>query len=118
MEMVWRGSRNYGKLSQLFTGTLNNCYAAPPGFCFDDYCSDPPIQDDPNLFDMNVKERVDLFVKETCEQAGSYKTNHIILTMGEDFQYFNAHRYYKNLDKLIQYVNQVWKLKCVYHWKF
>ena len=107
MEMVWRGSRNYGKLSQLFTGTLYNRYSAPPSFCFDDYCADPPIQDDPNLFDMNVKERVDTFVKEACEQAESYKTNRIILTMGDDFAYSNAHRYYKNLEKLIRYVNKV-----------
>ena len=107
LEMVWRGSRNYGSLSQLFTGTLFNMYQPPPGFCFDDYCADPPIQDDPNLFDMNVKEQVDLFVKETCDQAESYKTNHIILSMGSDFQYSNAHRWYKNLDKLIKYVNKV-----------
>ena len=107
MEMVWRGSRNYGKLSQLFTGTLYNRYSAPPSFCFDDYCADPPIQDDPHLFDMNVKERVDTFVKETCEQAERYKTDHIILTMGDDFAYSNAHRYYKNIEKLIRYVNEV-----------
>ena len=107
MEIVWRGSKNFGKLSQLFTGTLFNMYQPPPGFCFDDYCTDPPIQDDPTLFDMNVKERVDLFVKETCEQAESYKTSHIILTMGDDFEYSDAHRWYKNMDKIIKYVNEV-----------
>lgn len=107
MEMIWRGSRNFGKASQLFTGALFNGYNPPDGFCFDDFCVDPPIQDDPKLFDMNVQERVDLFVDETCEQADSYKTNHIVLTMGSDFQYENAHRWYKNLDKLIKYVNEV-----------
>jgi len=61
MEMIWRGSRNYGKDSQIFTGVNYNGYGPPGGFCFDDYCSDPPIQDDPRLFDNNVKERVDLF---------------------------------------------------------
>lgn len=28
------------------------------------------------------------------------------MTMGSDFQYQNAHTWYKNLDKLIKYVNQ------------
>ena len=107
MEMVWRGSRNYGQSSQIFTGVTYNSYHAPPGFCFDDHCSDPPIQDDGRLYDVNVKERVDLFVQETCDQAKSYKTNHIMLTMGEDFNYQNALKWFKNLDKLVKYVNEV-----------
>ena len=35
----------------------------------------------------------------------AYKTKHIIMTMGSDFQYENANLWYKNLDKLIRYVN-------------
>ena len=58
MEIIWRGSANYRKLSQLLTGVLFSGYDPPSGFCFDDFCTDPPIQDDPNLFDMNVQERV------------------------------------------------------------
>ena len=64
-------------------------------------------QDDTRLYDYNVKERVDKFVEVTCEQAEHYKTNHIILTMGSDFQYENALRWFINLDKLIKYVNEV-----------
>lgn len=86
-------------------------YQPPQGFCYDSKslhnCVGPPIQDDPNLFDMNVKERIDLFVQETCEQAERYKTNSIMLTMGSDFYYSNAHRWFKNLDKLIKYTNEV-----------
>ncbi len=40
-----------------------------------------------------------------CSQAAFYKTNHIIMTMGSDFQYENANLWYKNMDKLIKYVN-------------
>lgn len=114
MEMMWRGSRNYGKASQIFTGVNYNGYGPPGGFCFDDYCSDPPIQDDPRLFDNNVKERVDLFVKETCEQAASYKTNNIMLTMGSDFQYQNALKWFKNMDKLMKYVNKDGRVNAFY----
>ena len=112
LEMVWRGSRNYKEASQIFAGDLFNLYRPPPGFCFDQSCKDPPIQDDPELFGYNVEERVDLFVKEVCQQAKSYKTDHIMLTMGADFQYENALRWYKNLDKLIKYVNKVRKYMC------
>ena len=34
-----------------------------------------------------------------------YKTNNIMMTMGEDFTYENAREWYDNLDKLIKYVN-------------
>lgn len=107
MEMVWRGSKNLGKDSEIFTGVLFNLYNPPPGFCFDQTCHDPPIQDDPRLYDRNVEERVNTFIDETCSQAEHYRTNHIMLTMGSDFNYENANLWYKNLDKLIQYVNQV-----------
>ena len=107
MELVWRGSRSLGKDSDIFTGVLYNGYNPPPGFCYDQFCVDPPIQDDPKLSDMNVKGSVDRFVQETCAQAWQYKTKHIMLTMGSDFMYENANLWYKNLDKLIKYVNDV-----------
>ena len=107
MELVWRGSRSLGQDSNIFTGVLYNGYNPPPGFCYDQFCVDTPIQDDPRLFDFNVKETVDKFVEVTCKQASQYKTNHIMLTMGSDFMYENANLWYKNLDKLIKYVKAV-----------
>ena len=108
MELVWRGSKNLGQDSDIFAGVLYNNYAAPPGFCYDQSCNDTmPIQDDPNLFDNNVNNTVERFVKAAYDQAAHYKTNHILMTMGEDFQYENANTWYKNLDKLIKYVNKV-----------
>ena len=107
MELVWRGSRNLGQDSDIFAGVTYNGYAAPRGFCYDQSCNDTPVQDDPNLFDLNVKETVERFVNVTCKQASQYKTNHIMLTMGEDFQYENANTWYKNLDKLIRYLKEV-----------
>ena len=107
MEMVWRGSRNLGQDSDIFTGVLYNVYNPPKGFCYDQFCHDSPIRDDPNNNDNNVKDTVERFVQTACEQASHYKTNHIILTMGSDFMYENANLWYTNLDKLIKYVNQV-----------
>ena len=107
MELKWQGSRSLGKASEIFTGILYNGYGPPSSFCFDILCGDPPIQDDPRLFDFNVKERVKLFIDRSCEQALHYKSGHIMLTMGSDFNYQNAHTWFKNLDKLIAFVNKV-----------
>uniref|UniRef100_A0A4W5MNW7 Alpha-mannosidase n=1 Tax=Hucho hucho TaxID=62062 RepID=A0A4W5MNW7_9TELE len=87
-------------------GILPNGYNPPEGFCWDQSCDDPPIRDDPDLEDYNVDDVVTRFLSIAHAQALVYKTNHIIMTMGSDFQYENANLWYKNLDKLIRYVNQ------------
>ena len=46
------------------------------------------------------------FIAVVMDQAKHFKTNHIMLTMGSDFQYQNAHQVFKNLDKLIKYTNE------------
>ena len=38
-------------------------------------------------------------------QSAGYALNHIIMTFGSDFQYENALSNFKNMDKLIKYVN-------------
>ena len=35
--------------------------------------------------------------------SNDYKTNNVLITMGEDFNYQSAHMWFKNLDKLIKY---------------
>lgn len=67
------------------------------------------LKDDKDLEGYNVDEKVSLFVAEVKAQASDYATNHIMLTMGSDFQYKNADQWFVNLDKLIKYVNEaVW----------
>jgi lysosomal alpha-mannosidase len=61
--------------------------------------------DDKDLEEYNVDKKVSLFVAEVKAQASDYATNHIMLTMGSDFQYKNADQWFVNLDKLIKYVN-------------
>ncbi|CAF2951488.1 unnamed protein product [Rotaria sp. Silwood2] len=105
MEMIWKGSANLGEQSWLFTGILPRVYTAPQSFCFDYRCHDEPIKDDPHLNDYDVPERVQAFIDAAHIQARSYTTNHIMMTMGSDFHYENANEWFKNLEKLIKYVN-------------
>ncbi|KAJ4941677.1 hypothetical protein JOQ06_011554, partial [Pogonophryne albipinna] len=105
-ELLWRASESLTPpMADLFTGILPNGYNPPTGFCWDQSCDDPPIRDDPELEDYNVDDVVNRFVAIANSQSMVYKTNHIIMTMGSDFQYENANLWYKNLDKLIRYVN-------------
>ncbi|KAJ4433199.1 hypothetical protein ANN_15456 [Periplaneta americana] len=105
LETMWQGSANLGAASDLFTTVLYNGYGAPPGFCFDVLCADTPFIDDKRSADYNVDQKVQDFVNYVREQASHYTSSNIILTMGSDFYYQDANMWYKNLDKLIKYVN-------------
>ncbi|XP_036321214.1 lysosomal alpha-mannosidase isoform X2 [Rhagoletis pomonella] len=104
-EMIWRASANLDESSHLFTGALYNQYQPPPGFCFDILCADEPIIDAKHSPDNNVNRRVDEFIEISRNMSKGYRTNHIQVTMGEDFHYQNAISWFKNLDKLIKYTN-------------
>ncbi|CAG0919137.1 unnamed protein product [Notodromas monacha] len=104
MEMLWRANPRLGAKSEIFTGALYNHYSPPPGFCFDLLCSDVII-DNPNSPDYNVISKVSDLIKWAEDEAKAFKTNHVMITMGNDFNYQDAHVWYKNLDKLIRYVN-------------
>eukprot|EP00731_Ephydatia_muelleri_P005619 Em0002g1795a len=115
LEMVWRGSHSLGAGSEIFTGVLyTNHYGTPEGFCYDLSCKDIPIVDDPTQESYNVPDRVNAFVAAANDQAQHYTTNNILMTFGDDFQYENAHQNFKNIDKLIKYVNQDGRVHAFY----
>ncbi|XP_029440965.1 lysosomal alpha-mannosidase [Rhinatrema bivittatum] len=106
MEFIWRASASLQPpAADLFTGVLPNGYNPPASLCWDGLCSDDPVMDDTSLEDYNVDAVVSRFLDAAYSQARFYRTDHIIMTMGSDFHYENAQLWYKNLDKLIHYVN-------------
>ncbi|KAH8282663.1 hypothetical protein KR054_009022 [Drosophila jambulina] len=104
LEMIWDASETLKEM-EFFTGMLYNHYSAPPGFCFDSLCQDDPIIDGKS-YDNNVKSRIDDFLNYATNLAKYYRSSHIMVPMGDDFQYENAYMNYRNMDKLIKYVNE------------
>ncbi|GMP34293.1 hypothetical protein CsSME_00007221 [Camellia sinensis var. sinensis] len=114
LEVVWQGSKSFGSSAQIFAGAFPENYEPPKGFDFevnDDYLV---VQDDINLFDYNVPERINDFVAAALAQANITRTNHIMFTMGSDFKYQYAHTWFRNMDKLIHYVNQDGRVNALY----
>ncbi|XP_006898920.1 PREDICTED: lysosomal alpha-mannosidase-like [Elephantulus edwardii] len=106
MELVWRGSSTlHPPAADLFTSVLPNMYEPPSGFCWDSLCSDPDLVEEISSSDYNADKMVTRFLQVAADQARNYRTNHILMTMGSDFHYKNAQRWFENLDKLIWLVN-------------
>ncbi|EOD15755.1 alpha mannosidase [Emiliania huxleyi CCMP1516] len=116
-EWVWQGSRSLGSSAQTFAGNLFGRGAGGYSSWFSFEGSGAQVNDDPALFDYNVDQWVDKFVQNAREQAShTQDAEHQIWALGSDFQYQNADQprsgirvhadqWYRNLDKLIHYVN-------------
>lgn len=105
-EMIWKSSPSLGKSSDIFNGLLPIGYATYPFLCFDQKCTDDPIIDNKESDEYNVELKVDEFLTFAEWEAGQFRTKNLVMTFGGDFQFSNARKNFKNLDKLIYYVNQ------------
>ncbi|KAK2974185.1 hypothetical protein RJ640_021476 [Escallonia rubra] len=114
LEVVWQGSKSLGSSARIFSGIFPDSYEPPDGFYFEVDDESPVVQDNINLFDYNVQERVDDFVAAALSQANITRTNHIMWTMGTDFKYQYAQTWFRNMDKLIHYVNQDGRVNALY----
>ncbi|KAF6160103.1 hypothetical protein GIB67_018883 [Kingdonia uniflora] len=114
LEVVWRGSKTFGSSAQIFAGAFPENYEPPSGFYFEVNDASPVVQDNADLFDYNVQERVNDFVAAAVSQANITRTNHIMWTMGTDFKYQYANSWFRNMDKLIHYVNMDGRVNALY----
>eukprot|EP00092_Neocalanus_flemingeri_P041666 GFUD01045381.1.p1 GENE.GFUD01045381.1~~GFUD01045381.1.p1 ORF type:complete len:827 (+),score=232.40 GFUD01045381.1:107-2482(+) len=107
LQMWWEGGEEDDVDSTIFTGVFDTHYSNPSGFCWDIICEDEPINDDPRLEEYNVDQKINDFENYVNDHLRYYKDQeHIMFTMGDDFQYQNARMNFKNMDKLIQHMNE------------
>ncbi|KAJ0054515.1 hypothetical protein Pint_01278 [Pistacia integerrima] len=114
LEVVWRASKSLGSSAQIFAGAFPENYEPPSNFYYEVNDDSPIIQDNMNLFDYNVPERVNEFVAAAVAQANITRTNHVMWTMGTDFKYQYAHTWFRAMDKFIHYVNQDGRVNALY----
>ncbi|GIY02877.1 lysosomal alpha-mannosidase [Caerostris extrusa] len=101
MELIWKASESLGPEAEIFTGVLPNVYWPPKGFCFDTFCSDDELTEE------NINYKAHNFISVAQEQAKHYATNNIVMTMGMDFHFRDALKWFKNMDYLIEYINSL-----------
>jgi len=103
-EGVWESSPNLESSSVFWglTGSYTGNYGAPPGYCFDVFCADDPLV---GLDELQLKYRIEDFLKKVKVQADQTKGSNVMVTMGSDFQYESAMENFNNLDLLIDTIN-------------
>ena len=92
-------------LTVTVTSEYGGNYGPPSGFNWDVSANDEPVQDDPRLTHYNVKSRVDDFVAAATALSNMTQGEHVMFTMGSDFQYEAAGNWFVNLDAIIHHVN-------------
>lgn len=112
MEFVWKSSPSLGAYkTDMFTCILPNTYSPPEQFCFDVNCNDEQL----NKY--NIQQKATHFSLMMMKQAESYATNHTLVTMGMDFHYRDANKWYTNLDMLVDEIQSnpmKYKINLVY----
>ena len=104
-EFIWEGSASLGDSAQLFAGNLfgNGGGGYSTWVNFND--DGDQVNDDPARHDWNVDMWVDKVVQNAQNQANHTLSEHQLWACGTDFNFQNAEHWYRNLDKLIHYVN-------------
>lgn len=106
MEFVWAPfQKELGKTGEIFTHVLYKHYSSPPGFNVDELHYDDPIVTNPKYTNYNLDRKLEDLHAFYTEQAKAYKTDHLLSTFGDDFEYGNALMNYRNIDKLIPMFN-------------
>lgn len=107
MEFIWRPFfKHLGKSTQIFTSIMYDHYYWPAGFNYDERDSDDsPVITDKTLSTFNGDEKVKDMLKYVNDMRQHYRTNHLLVPMGGDFSYANAHLNFLSMDRLITYFN-------------
>ncbi|CAI2376469.1 unnamed protein product [Moneuplotes crassus] len=107
-EMEWLHrpfNKSLGARAEIFTHMMYHHYSSPEGFHFNDGNGDDPIVDDPRLETYNIEEKVSGLRDYLLHMADHYRTNHLLVPFGDDFNFENSKRYFMNIDKLIKGFN-------------
>ena len=115
LEFIWKPEVSRAS-DGIFSILTYYHYSAPPGFNFDESTDEQPIVDEENSSHYNVHEKSMELVDYFKNMALHYKQTEIIHLLGDDFQYSNAHKYFKNIDRLIDYIEKhsEWGVKIFY----
>ncbi|XP_060769798.1 epididymis-specific alpha-mannosidase isoform X1 [Neoarius graeffei] len=122
LQFVWRGSASLGKAQEIFTHTMDQySYCTPSylpfsnksGFYWNGVAVFPDPPKDgvyPNMSLPVTKDTLEPYaqtmVTNIKQRAQWFQTNHLLWPWGCDKQFYNASVQFRNMDVLMNYINQ------------
>lgn len=122
LQFVWRGSPSLKEKQEIFTHTMDQfSYCTPSylpfsnssGFYWNGVAVFPDPPKDgvyPNMSLPVTKETIHAYAKTMVEnikqRAAWFRTNHVLWPWGCDKQFYNSSVQFKNMDPLMNYINQ------------
>ncbi|KAF3955297.1 hypothetical protein CMV_019472 [Castanea mollissima] len=110
LEVIWRGSKSLGSSSQIFAGAFPDNYETTSNFYFevnDDSTDSLIIQDDINLFDYNVPQRINEFVAAAVSQDGRVNALYSTPSIYTDAKYATKESWPIKTDDFFPYADRV-----------
>ncbi|XXQ36900.1 Lysosomal alpha-mannosidase [Plasmodiophora brassicae] len=102
LEFIWKPSTSLPSTA-IFASAFPNHYNFRVGF--DERDHQDNVQDDTNLDGWNVRAIADRFAEGVRDEALSFDDENVMIKMGDDFTHRNAHRNYRNTEKVMDYIN-------------
>jgi hypothetical protein len=104
LEWNWKVGEN----KTLLTHILYDHYGTPYGFEWEGSypCCGVNLEDNPVITSQNVANRSAIFVDIAKNRAKSFKTNHLLIPFGNDFEFRNASINFGNMSQIVEYINQ------------
>ena len=102
LEFLWTPFAKENELKDsIFTHVTYDMYWGIPNFYFGDSRAEEPI-----VPGFNLDERMDEFASWAATFNETFKSNHVFIPMGGDFNFQNAHTIFMNLDRIVKYFNE------------
>ncbi|XP_033119415.1 epididymis-specific alpha-mannosidase-like isoform X2 [Anneissia japonica] len=122
LQFVWQSTKSFGASREIFTHVMDSySYCVPSDLPFSNRSGfywngiavfpDPPSDGIyPNMSlpvtEDNLKQYADVMVGNIKQRAAWFKTNNVLWPWGCDKQFFNATIQFKNMDKLLAYIQE------------
>jgi len=105
MEYIWRPfSKHFGTQKQILTSLFQDHYCWIPDFAVND---NDAFETDPTLASFNAEEKMVQFVNYIHEKVlPARRGNTFALPWGCDFAFYNARQNFRDMEALIQYINE------------
>ncbi|KAB2089523.1 hypothetical protein ES319_A03G067500v1 [Gossypium barbadense] len=107
LEVVWRGSKSLGSSSQIFAGAFPENYEPPSNFYYEVNDDSPIVQDNMELFDYNVPQRVNEFVAAALSQDGRVNALYSTPSIYTDAKYATNEAWPLKTDDYFPYADRI-----------